>query len=784
MSIFKINSSRLFTSIILILSSTSLFGQEVSAWTGEADSDWGNADNWAAGTVPTPDDDVVIPSTANNPILDADRCVGKITIENSAEFRLESWNFTLLGDWVNNGTVDAGTSNVIFNGSSLQKIYGNQTFNNLIIQNINGVTISSGIDSLKGILTLTSGSFSTNDSFVIYSDSVSTGSIGPITEGSIHGEITMLRYINIGSSNWRYLSSPVSNATLLDLDDDFWTTGFSGSTYPSDPFISVFTYDETISGDFNNGYIGASSINDTLIAGEGIMLYMGSSSATEVFDISGIPNTGLFNIPLTYTLSDTISDGWNFIGNPYPSAIDWDSPSITSDGLENAIYIWNPALQAYSSYVDGLGTNGGSNIIPSSQSFWVKANTTDPTLQFTENSKSSNSGIFLKSCENSLGLVVSVENVNGSDETILNSNFSATTNFDASYDAAKMFSTAYGVPIIFTSISGGTENYSINQFPEQEITIPLSIYTSTGGDHLISISGLESFPNVSCIYLEDTYTNQSYNINDSAAILIYLYDTTSTPRFLLKFGAPTFAEGHNVTCYGDNDGHINFGKDSDSLFDITWHNGWGGVIAEENDVFEITWLDDLSPGLYVVESSDHLCGIRMDSIYINQPPQISAQFSMSQDTILLPINSAEVIFTNESLNANYYNWKIDGLDMSSLTSPNFLFQNTGTSTIELTSYQSSDCFEQFAQDVIVLSSLSIETSLDDLFQVILNNQGLLISVDHADLIEIRNTNGQLLYRKKEVTDQVSIDLSDIAHQVLLITVFDANRAVTKKMMKE
>src|SRR6478609_4072431 len=69
----------------------------------------------------------------------------------------------------------------------------------------------------------------------------------------------------------------------------------------------------------------------------------------------GTINTGNVVLPVTYTTSTGLADdGWNLVGNPYPSAFDWpsfyNSTSGVKQNLDPTIWIYNPRWNAYVSY--------------------------------------------------------------------------------------------------------------------------------------------------------------------------------------------------------------------------------------------------------------------------------------------------------------------------------------------------------------------------------------------------------------------------------------------------
>ena len=82
------------------------------------------------------------------------------------------------------------------------------------------------------------------------------------------------------------------------------------------------------------------------------------------------------------------ANGFNLVGNPYASSINWNSGITKTNLKNNFIRIWNPSSRNYATYDGVSGTNDGSNVIPSGQGFFVEAATAgSASLTFTESAK-------------------------------------------------------------------------------------------------------------------------------------------------------------------------------------------------------------------------------------------------------------------------------------------------------------------------------------------------------------------------------------------------------------
>ena len=682
-----------------------------------ANGNWETTNIWDCNCIPEFYHSVTI-DTNHSVTLNGNMNVGNINIMGTLD--ASSHTINISGNWNNYSTFVSTTSTVILNGSTPQNIIGNNTFYNLTLSNSSGVSILSGNDSLINTLTIDSGLFNTNNSLTLISNVSSTARIAEITGGSITGDITMQRYIDAGATNWRFITSAISGATLADLNDDFITSGFIGSDFPdfptaANPFISISYYDETVTGTSDNGFVGATNVTNSIVVGEGLWVWSGDTiTGTQPFtiDFTGPANTGNINLPITYTNTGSPdNDGWNMVGNPYPSTINWDDPAITKTNVNNAIYIWNPDMEQFASYVGGIGINGGSRYVASSQAFWIQANAPSPVVQVTEACKDPNDEAFLKqdAAPTTNPLVVNIQNSFGTDQTIINFQTNATTNFDGTFDAYKIASTNPDRPYISSLISNNETEYAINQIPQQETDILIKVLANTSGVHLISFTGITNFSN-SCVMLEDLFTGNTYDLATTSSLSAFISDTTTVARFVLKLGAPINTVNNDISCHGSDDGTIFLEKNSTQPFDVVWKNSAGDLIATHTNINGVDSITNLSAGTYIIETTDEFCGNIIDTITLNNPLPITVEFNVDMDTFMLKYND-NINFTNLSNNASSYTWDFDDGNTSSDLSPVHQYQENGVYAVTLTATQNENCFKKFTKNIAVLDNA---TSIDEI----------------------------------------------------------------------
>ena len=448
-------------------------------------------------------------------VSSAVRVLNDLTINGSTLLQTDTVSIYVRGDFIYNGgdfLFNQGT--VVLNGSSAQLISGELTFRNIICNSAGGVTIGSDTVTLLGQMTVPNGTFNTNNRLVLESISGRDGHIGEIATGSsVSGDVIVQQHILQGATDWRFMGSPITNATFEDWDVDFVTSGFPGSDFPNFNFTSIYGYDETVIGHQDSGFFTITG-SDNIIPGKSYWVYCGDSlNGTNAFtvEVTGPINQGPIDLSPTDTpLTGIDEDRWNLVSNPYPCPIDWDSPNWTRLNIDSAVYIWNTNLDQYASYSNGVGLFSGSNIITSGQAFCVKANLALPVLVAQESVKYDTNITFLRSKpKDDLITRLTLDQNNQLGETVIRVNKRATSEFEGNL-------LAYHIP--------GFGNNKSNIYTEiDENQIAINAISASGKNILpLKMSSLEG--NAQLRYQNDIYRDD---------FCVILWNTTTNEQLLL-----------------------------------------------------------------------------------------------------------------------------------------------------------------------------------------------------------------------------------------------------------
>ena len=115
--------------------------ESAATWTGYANTNWNDAQNWGQCTLPTSTTDAIIPLSVTSgrfPIVNTTdgTCVCRnLTINGTLTG--STGNLFVYGEWLNNNIFICGTGTIIFIGTGAPAIGGTAytTFNNIVTKN-------------------------------------------------------------------------------------------------------------------------------------------------------------------------------------------------------------------------------------------------------------------------------------------------------------------------------------------------------------------------------------------------------------------------------------------------------------------------------------------------------------------------------------------------------------------------------------------------------------------------------------------------------------------------
>jgi hypothetical protein len=293
-----------------------------------------------------------------------------------------------------------------------------------------------------------------------------------ITNGTItnNGIINLKRTASDGQ--YHFVSSPITNATANTFFGEY-----------------LQTWDETTA--------TWSNIEDPateLVVAKGYSLW-GIAKSDKTYTFTGTPNTGNQSLAITAQGTGGSYNGANMVGNPYPSAINWDILNETY----GAVYFWNG-----SAYVSWNAGGGGSQYVPPMQGFFI-VTAANGNFNLTNSSRTHTgaTGFYKSGNEKTIenGLILQASNGSYNDELYLLFNDEASPDFELVRDAWKLQSSAAGISQIWSVCSDG--NLSIDVRPDQE-TIQLGFSNDQTGTYNISLNEIAG---ISKATLEDTKLN-------------------------------------------------------------------------------------------------------------------------------------------------------------------------------------------------------------------------------------------------------------------------------------
>ena len=310
------------------------------------------------------------------------------------------------------------------------------------------------------------------------------------------------------------------------------TTGVTGQTFfdasANDSWLTWF--DESVG--TNGGSAGAgweylTTLSDAVYVGQGYTYY---PSANETVEFAGNLRSADLSPTITYTDG---TKGYNVIGNPFPSAVDWNSDaSWVLTNVEGTIWIYDGS--AYQSY-----TQATSHDIPVGQGFFVHATGSNPAITIPASQRNHTNPTFLKRPESGIGeyenaLIIKAQNNQFEDKVQISFQDNGTEGFDNGWDGTKMYGSPEAPQLYLVE---NNLNQSYDHLPNlvegEERIVTMSYIPGASGQQQL-IADFTYFQETH-VTLEDLQTSTTRNLNENP---VYVFNGTKDDdpdRFLLHF---------------------------------------------------------------------------------------------------------------------------------------------------------------------------------------------------------------------------------------------------------
>lgn len=465
---------------------------------------------------------------------------------------------TLNGGATGSGVIKgSATSNLVIGGTSTTGTYNFDQTTPGTTNVLKDLTLSGSTTATLGnTLNITAGAtagtvivgsgttLNADGKLIIKSNATGTARIGT-SSGTISGNVVVERYLPATRRAYRFLAAPVTttggiyaswqesgtNAAGLGIQ----VTGIVGAAPGG---VDATTgLDKTLSGSSSmysyNGSAWAAVTNTKttqLTPGAGFRVLVRGDRLTDLY-ASSTPAATATTIKATGTVGqgtvnlNSLVAGFNLLGNPYPSSIDWNTTgwgtARNATNVYDAIYIYNPANVAsvssmtYPTYVNGTSTNGGSNIIRSGQAFFVEA-AAGASISFLETYKSTEvTGGFFRSAMPEMMRVTYMQNNEHLDDIVIRYDAAAQADFDPSFDARSMGGELNGLASFKNA-----DRLAIHTRPTAvgEDSVALSVRSTNTGNYQLKFSEMEGFAASTDVTLLDKFLNVQYDVKQDSVI--------------------------------------------------------------------------------------------------------------------------------------------------------------------------------------------------------------------------------------------------------------------------
>ena len=481
---------------------------------------------------------------------------------------------------------DASFNVTIVNASSYDPIINGQAAcNNLTLNSDASLSITPTKPlTVYGDLSIAASKSRAAASFFI--NSGTNGNASLIVDGSVSGTAVIERYFegydDAAPDGWHIIASPVNNMAIAASEFD--PTATEDDLYRWDePSGWWQNYKQNHFTHFSNG--------------DG---YLFAIKNTDNRSFEGTIN----NADITKSNLHFDTDGWHLLGNPFPSALEWNTTDWSVTGIGAVAEIWDNNAGNYTPINPG-------DIIPSTNGFFVQVDNTSNSLTIPLSARlhdATNNYKSMQTDEMTETLVMKISNDENGYFDINRIGFKAEASekWDIDFDAHKLPGSATA-PQIWTV--SNNENFAQNYLPYvyEVYQVPLHFKAGTNSMHHFVFEGMGSFSGDSRIYLEDLLLKKTIDLRTQQAYDFMASTEDNEGRFILHFNGVTataeILDPDAISIYSSqNTVYIQSGKMASEKYNVEVFNLRGQLIYTES--MEPTTLSSFTlnekTGIYIV----------------------------------------------------------------------------------------------------------------------------------------------------------------------------------------
>ena len=466
------------------------------------------------------------------------------------------------------------------------------------VNNWNGGSLPSSIDNV--LIPSGLSNYPTATSAVTVNSVIMESGTSLIAQSTFAGAITYKR--TLATTNWYLISSPVEGQ---DIDTFVAAEGLASGTNGSNLGLS----------DYNNAtpgwtyYQSGASGTGSFTSGDGRSIKLASTGDVS---FTGTINTSDVTVAMTSN-----SNGFNLLGNPYPSYVAGNENADGSNNIltinsanltENTLWFWNQSTGSYNQ----INQASTAFQIAPAQGFFVSA-TGSVNLSITEAMQSHQGTDSFQRLTTRPEIVLTLSNGTAIRNADIYYIEGTTTGWDNGYDSSIFGGVANEFAIYTHAVANGNgRNLGIQSLPPnnyENMIIPVGINAEAGTAITIDAT-TNNFPEGINIYLEDKQDN-SFTLLEADANFSFTPENNldGIGRFYLHttsgvLSADDFATNTNISIYTSGNDNLRIAGVQNGTATVRLYNILGKEVL--NTSFIGSGVNDINlnafpVGIYIVK---------------------------------------------------------------------------------------------------------------------------------------------------------------------------------------